>query len=612
MAHRWTRGGLLGLALVALLAGFASSAAAGPAEPEEIDIAILITGGIAEEWRLQSYTSSHFTVHFKSGDQIILSANADGTGNIEVYPYLDIKVIQPSGSISGRVIPAGSRPPVELTAMFAPGKNEVFVSLSSAFPDLKPRARLTFNPATPKVGQKVTVEGEVLNTGTAAAEKFYVTFRYRETGKQTYTEFDSLYIAKLEPGVKQKVTSELGATELKKGKYDVCIELDLENFVRELDEANNGYCTQLEVTEATSASALQPLPLKSASASIASGRPALAPQAANFVRSSPLRLVRRTLTSASDLARMITRDTAELQGEAADFAASWDRTEIFRAFDQALRYATRSRRSELTKVLLVNLATQIRGMGLDRLIDLIQKGLPELQGELEALIALSPTVERPGQELLEEIESLYGLLCSLDPVASLSLALPDCTGLMPVTPVGRTWPQLAGELEKVAKLLDDARNLVPQATALSLIREARSLLSPLLEEVDRDWRVLDGRLAELRGGADLLLRTLGRSRAAAGEDRLLSIRLSPSPLWTAFSLEVTGAGDPVASVAFQLFALDGRLVLERSAEGNQLQFSPLDERGRPLANGVYLYVVTVRGWDGTTVKSKVQKLVVLR
>jgi hypothetical protein len=31
-----------------------------------------------------------------------------------------------------------------------------------------------------------------------------------------------------------------------------------------------------------------------------------------------------------------------------------------------------------------------------------------------------------------------------------------------------------------------------------------------------------------------------------------------------------------------------------------------------MANGVYLYVVTVKGWDGSIIRSEVRKLVILR
>jgi hypothetical protein len=76
-----------------------------------------------------------------------------------------------------------------------------------------------------------------------------------------------------------------------------------------------------------------------------------------------------------------------------------------------------------------------------------------------------------------------------------------------------------------------------------------------------------------------------------------------------FTLTVTGQG--VASVGLKLYNLAGGLVLEREAQGNALQFQ-LNGPGGAWANGVYLYVVTVKGFDGSILRSEVRKLVVLR
>ncbi|MGQ9733223.1 MAG: T9SS type A sorting domain-containing protein, partial [Candidatus Zipacnadales bacterium] len=76
-----------------------------------------------------------------------------------------------------------------------------------------------------------------------------------------------------------------------------------------------------------------------------------------------------------------------------------------------------------------------------------------------------------------------------------------------------------------------------------------------------------------------------------------------------FTLTVTGQG--IAATQVQLFNLAGSLVLNAEAQGNALQFQ-LNGPGGALANGVYLYVVTVKGYDGTVIKSEVRKLVILR
>jgi hypothetical protein len=43
-----------------------------------------------------------------------------------------------------------------------------------------------------------------------------------------------------------------------------------------------------------------------------------------------------------------------------------------------------------------------------------------------------------------------------------------------------------------------------------------------------------------------------------------------------------------------------------------LTFRGLGADGRPLANGVYLYIVTVRGPNGQIITTKANKLVLLR
>jgi hypothetical protein len=46
--------------------------------------------------------------------------------------------------------------------------------------------------------------------------------------------------------------------------------------------------------------------------------------------------------------------------------------------------------------------------------------------------------------------------------------------------------------------------------------------------------------------------------------------------------------------------------------GNQLATLMRDTLGRPMANGVYFYVATVRGYDGKVITSEIRKIVLLR
>jgi parallel beta-helix repeat protein len=86
-----------------------------------------------------------------------------------------------------------------------------------------------------------------------------------------------------------------------------------------------------------------------------------------------------------------------------------------------------------------------------------------------------------------------------------------------------------------------------------------------------------------------------------------AITLSQQPVRTGGAyFIVEGVG--IAQTTVRVFSMTGKLVFSQTAQGNVVPFSAAAE----LANGVYLYVVTVQGADGQTVTSKIAKLVVLR
>lgn len=99
-----------------------------------------------------------------------------------------------------------------------------------------------------------------------------------------------------------------------------------------------------------------------------------------------------------------------------------------------------------------------------------------------------------------------------------------------------------------------------------------------------------------------------------GEREKLSLRRivgPPNPLRKEtgiFNVE----GSAIEGIRLELFNLAGRKVFEGEAQGKSLTFSTFNTRGRPLANGVYFYVLLVRGFDGKTIKSSIRRLVILR
>ncbi len=100
---------------------------------------------------------------------------------------------------------------------------------------------------------------------------------------------------------------------------------------------------------------------------------------------------------------------------------------------------------------------------------------------------------------------------------------------------------------------------------------------------------------------------LGSPVAPAAVPLARAARLSASsPLER--ELNVPGA----ASLAVELFDLSGRRLAAYETAGPRLRFPLRAADGAPLANGVYLYVVTAQDRTGTVRRDEVRKLVVLR
>lgn len=74
---------------------------------------------------------------------------------------------------------------------------------------------------------------------------------------------------------------------------------------------------------------------------------------------------------------------------------------------------------------------------------------------------------------------------------------------------------------------------------------------------------------------------------------------------------VEAHGEGIASVQLQLFDLSGKQLLNQASNTTTLMLPIRDSTGQLLANGIYLYVVRVRGYDGREYVSEVHKLVIL-
>ncbi len=77
-----------------------------------------------------------------------------------------------------------------------------------------------------------------------------------------------------------------------------------------------------------------------------------------------------------------------------------------------------------------------------------------------------------------------------------------------------------------------------------------------------------------------------------------------------FRFRAEGTG--IAGMQVQVFNLAGTKLFDQETAGNSLMFQPFNSAGQPLANGVYLYTVTAKGFNGETIRSSIKKLAILR
>ena len=99
------------------------------------------------------------------------------------------------------------------------------------------------------------------------------------------------------------------------------------------------------------------------------------------------------------------------------------------------------------------------------------------------------------------------------------------------------------------------------------------------------------------------------SLAALAKD-FLTVLAYPNPA-TASTVTFRALGLPVEAIRVSVFDLGGRKVWAGEAVGPTLAWNLADSSGRPLANGVYLYVVEAR-LGGQWVSTGLQRLVILR
>jgi hypothetical protein len=83
-------------------------------------------------------------------------------------------------------------------------------------------------------------------------------------------------------------------------------------------------------------------------------------------------------------------------------------------------------------------------------------------------------------------------------------------------------------------------------------------------------------------------------------------------LWTGTSWRFDVQGTGIRVINVQVFRLTGERVYASGWVKNGHEWRPEDQTRKKLANGVYFYLVTVRGYDEKIVKTQVKKLIVAR
>jgi hypothetical protein len=89
-----------------------------------------------------------------------------------------------------------------------------------------------------------------------------------------------------------------------------------------------------------------------------------------------------------------------------------------------------------------------------------------------------------------------------------------------------------------------------------------------------------------------------------------AVSLETNVATSATTFVVDGQG--IAGLNVEVLSLDGTSVFSQIAAGTHLTWNQSATNGSPVANGTYLYVVTVEGADGKTLTSEVGKLAVVR
>lgn len=96
--------------------------------------------------------------------------------------------------------------------------------------------------------------------------------------------------------------------------------------------------------------------------------------------------------------------------------------------------------------------------------------------------------------------------------------------------------------------------------------------------------------------------------------QVASVMAYPNPVSAnADTVHFAVEGQGIEAIKVEIYNLNGASVYDSGfIGGNELAWHLQDMDGDIVANGIYLYIVTVRGYNGEIVRNEVQKLVILR
>lgn len=143
-------------------------------------------------------------------------------------------------------------------------------------------------------------------------------------------------------------------------------------------------------------------------------------------------------------------------------------------------------------------------------------------------------------------------------------------------------------------------------------REASKLVRKAIKAADKVLKIEKQILDNIKG----VRRKIGQMKRfvvlaknkVEGESLGAGVELSAERSGTTFRVQSAG----VSSFQVQVYSLTGKLVFDSGmVSGPALRWNYLSNDGKPLANGVYLYTVTVQGVNGVY-RSELKKLAVLR